>query len=171
MEFPNIFLTEDDLRMHLCSKLLRHFSSLETTEDNDRSIAIHSEVRWYGDGDLHLRSDIVLVEVSTLNVVKYDKMPSKGYWFNFPNGIIELKLRRPIGMQNEVFRAAIDSDIGKLQRLRKVSKHDVPDRKQTQFWMVVLDKSSNLGLGLHESEKAWLNFTYKFASQIPSANS
>jgi hypothetical protein len=169
-EFPNIFLTEDDLRMHLCSKLLRYFSKMTETLDHDRSISLHSEVRWYGHGDLHLRSDIVLVDVSTLNVLKYDEMPSKGYGFNFPNGIIELKFRRPIGKPDEIFVNEINEDMNKLRRLREVFKHNDVRRKQTQFWLVAFDKMSDLRLPSPESEIGWLSFTYKFANQMHLLN-
>jgi len=65
---PNIFLTEDDLRAHLCSRLLEYFGTEQRTRDGDRSISLHTEVRWYGKGDLKTRSDIVLVDVSNLDV-------------------------------------------------------------------------------------------------------
>lgn len=44
---PNVFLTEEDIRSHLVSKLLRHqeFSQLSNTADGSMSIPVHTEVR------------------------------------------------------------------------------------------------------------------------------
>jgi hypothetical protein len=82
---PNVFLTEDDVRMHLCSLLLRHFDRNFRTQDGDCSVELHSEVRWYGNGNLRLRSDIVIIDVGTLDVRRSTTIPSKGYGFNIPN--------------------------------------------------------------------------------------
>ncbi len=140
---PNVFLTEDDLRLHLSRDLLRHFGSEEQTNDGDTSISLHSEVRWYGFGDLKIRSDIVLVDVASLDVRRSTRMPSKGFNFNIAKAIIELKLRRSNGPSNPEFQSGIQND---LTKLRKLSGIFCEPRQpfSAQFWMVVFDKKEHL---------------------------
>jgi hypothetical protein len=159
---PNIFLTEDDLRVQLCSNLLQYFGMEEVTRDGDSSISLHSEVRWYGNGDLKLRSDIVLVDVSNLDVLRYAKMPSKGYGFNTPKAIIEIKFRRPNGESQPSFLKKIQDDLNKLNRLKKLF-YDARKHEQTQFWMLILDKKS--GLTEPILERDGIKVVYKFANQ------
>jgi hypothetical protein len=140
---PNVFLTEDDVRTHLCSLLLKHFDSNIQTQDGDYSVELHSEVRWYGDGTLKQRSDIVIIDVSTLDVRKSTRMPSKGYGFNIPKGIIEIKFRRPNGRSARVWKDDIARDIHKLERLRPVF-YEAGARNQTCFWVVALDKKAQI---------------------------
>ncbi|TAE92127.1 MAG: hypothetical protein EAZ81_03675 [Verrucomicrobia bacterium] len=136
---PNVFLTEDDVRVHLCGKLLSHFDTEERTRDGDRSISLHTETRWYGDGTLKLRSDIVLIDVGTLDVLRHSQMPSKGYGFNFPKGIIEIKFRRPNGKSDRMWISDIEQDIQKLEGLQPVFR-DAGSPVQTSFWVLALDK-------------------------------
>ena len=105
VNLPNRLLTEDDMRMHLGALLLKHFGTPQTTEDGDSSIPLHSEVRWYGNGRLKYRSDLVVVDVCTLRVCRMGslRLPSKGYVFNVPKAIIELKFRRPTGESDRAF--------------------------------------------------------------------
>ena len=70
-------------------------------------------------------------------------MPSKGYGFNIPKGIIELKLRRPNGESQPRFLRKIRDDLDKLNVLKRVF-HDAQGRYQTEFWMVILDKKARL---------------------------
>ena len=140
---PNVILTEDDFRFHLCNSLLPCFGSEERTEDGDRSVSLHTEVRWYGEGELRLRSDIVLIDVSTLNVLRHSRLPSKGFGFNIPKGIIELKLRRANGESNASFLKAIDADIAKLAKLKQVFD-DAQGDDQTACWLLILDKRCDL---------------------------
>src|SRR5258708_38428766 len=121
---------EDDLRIHLCCNLLQHFGTKERTQDGDSSISLHAEARWYGAGDLTTRSDIVLVEVSNLDVLRHNQMPSKGYGFNIPKGIIELKFRRPNSKSKSSFLAEIQHDLTKLSQLKQVF-HDAQRPNQT----------------------------------------
>ena len=118
---PHKLLTEDDMRMHLCALLLRKFGIIQTTADgnNITSVPLHSEVRWYGNGRLKYRSDIVIVDVKTLYVRSAGslRLPSKGYYFNVPKAIIELKFRRPKGPSERKFLESIQADCDKLSRL------------------------------------------------------
>ena len=143
LEHPNILLTEDDLRVHLCCELLKDFGEIEKTNDGDSSISLHSEVRWYGGGDMTSRSDIVLVKVSNLDVLKHEFLPSKGYGFNIPLAIIELKFRRPTGDSNKQFIQSIQEDIDKLNELSNVFEI-AEGRKQTEYWMVAFDKKNEI---------------------------
>ncbi len=143
INYPNIFLTEEDLRFHLCNSLYQYFSAVETTEDGDKSIPLHTEVRWYGNGDLKYRSDVVLVDVSNLRVLNYDQLPSKGYGFNIPKAIIELKLRRPNGKPNHSFLRSIQYDIRKLAQLKQIF-YNAQGQHQTDYWLIVFDKKSDM---------------------------
>jgi hypothetical protein len=140
---PNAFLTEEDLRVHLCSKLLNYFGAEEQTNDGDRSIALHTEVRWYGIGNMKTRSDIVLVEVSSLAVLRHRLLPSKGYGFNIPKAIIELKLRRPNGESNPHFLEAIETDLNKLRDLHQLFRGDY-EGNQPELRLIVFDKKRRL---------------------------
>lgn len=142
---PNIFLTEEDVRVHLCSKLLDYFGTEEQTNDGDCSIALHTEVRWYGSGNLKIRSDIVLVEVSNLDVLRHRLLPSKGYGFNIPKAIVELKLRRPNGESNPHFLRAIKDDLDKLRDLRQLFAGNHRGN-QPQLRLIVFDKKERLGV-------------------------
>ena len=163
---PNVFLTEDDVRIHLCRELLNHFNQERPTHDNDRSIELHSEVRWYGDGSLKLRSDIVMVDVSSLDVRKHTRMPSKGYGFNIPKGIIELKFRRPNGKSNNRWRNDITSDLQKLDGLRPVF-HEAGARTQTAFWIIALDKKMRIN---PPEAPSGVNLTYAHSNQSESGS-
>lgn len=142
--YPNIFLTEEDVRSHLFSYLLEKCHDVERTRDNDHSIALHSEVRWYGDGALKYRSDIVILDVATLEVLHHDQLPSKGYGFNSPKAIIELKLRRANGPSDSVFKQALLSDIRKLQELERVFSPG--SREPIAYWLIALDKKSGVNV-------------------------
>lgn len=161
---PNVFLTEDDLRVHLCSNLLQHFGTEQRTQDGDKSISLHTEVRWYGEGNLKTRSDIVLVDVSNLDVLRHERMPSKGYGFNIPKAIIELKFRRPNGESDPQFVKKIQDDLSKLDLLRGIF-HDAQGRDQTEFWMVILDKKVRLPEPVCAPDG--IQVIYEFSSQSP----
>lgn len=157
---PNVFLTEDDLRSHVFGQLIKAFGEEKATKDGDLSIPIHTEVRWYGsDGTLKLRSDVVIVDVSTLQVLKYNKMPSKGYGFNIPEAIIELKLRRPNGESDNQYREKIREDVEKLNELADCvteSGNPKPIR-----WVIALDKKKKL-TNVPKGEKG-VRLIYRFA--------
>mgnify|MGYP001595643205 FL=1 len=123
---PNKYLTEDDVRMHLCSFLMDDFGMEERTEDDDFSIPLHSEVRWWGPNQRKDRTDIVIFDVSCLSVTRsvvgglysFGYIPKKGYASSTPLAAIELKLRRSDGVGNADFRRQIKADIDKLQELK-----------------------------------------------------
>lgn len=159
---PHIFLTEDDLRVHLCRYLLEHFGSEEQTRDGLSSIPLHTEVRWYGnDGRLRIRSDIVLMDVSSLYVSRLNALsrvlPSKGYGFHIPKAIIELKLRRTNGPSDAKFLESIDADVCKLKRLQGVFGAE-PESENSSYWMVVLDKKGNIETSLPTSREVHLHY-------------
>lgn len=164
---PNVYLTEEDVRIHLCHELFCHFGHELTTQDDDRSIELHTEVRWYGNGNLKLRSDIVIIEVSTLMVHRKIQMPSKGYEFNIPKGIIELKFRRPNGSSDNKWKEDIESDINKLEGLMPVFR-DANAPTQTEFWVIALDKKSRIDPP--ESQRG-VHFTYEYSSRCEPSGS
>lgn len=159
---PNVFLTEDDLRMQLCNLLLRYYGGIERTKDGDESISLHSEVRWYGEEKLRLRSDIVIIDVSSLNVLHPNKLPSKSYKFNNPKVIIELKLRRSKGISNKAFRIKIKKDFKKLNQLKGIFDN-VWGEFQTEYWMIAFDKKERLECSFEVP--AGIRFIYKYASK------
>jgi hypothetical protein len=158
---PNVFLTEDDLRVNLCTNLLRHFGSEERTQDNDISVSLHAEVRWYGKRKLKTRSDIVLIDVSNLEVLRCHKQATKGYRFGIPKGIIELKFRRPNGKSNASFLNDIQADIKKLNELKQEFNEDEDGQNKTEFWIVILDKKSRLEA---VPEPAGIKLIYEFSN-------
>lgn len=162
-ESPNVFLTEDDLRFHLCSRLIRYFGSEENTQDGDRSISLHTEVRWYGEGNLKTRSDIVLIDVSNLDVLRHARLPSKGYGFNIPKAIIELKFRRPNGESQASFLRHIHDDIQKLSELKRIF-HNAQGRDQTAYWMIILDKKTVLTEHINAPEGINIHYEYRQAA-------
>ena len=119
LNHPNILLTEEDMRLQLGAMLLKHFNTLKKTQDDNFSISLHSEVRWYGNGQLKYRTDLVIIDVSTLNVSRFGKFPlsSKGYAFDIPKAIIELKFRRPNGPSNKFFIKSLIDDCEKLGKI------------------------------------------------------
>jgi hypothetical protein len=143
VDYPNKLLTEDDMRMHLASLLLDGFGTRHTTEDGDQSIALHSEVRWYGNGRLKYRSDLAIVDVSTLRVRGFGglPLPSKGYAFNVPKAIIELKFRRPTGEGDAAFLESINADCLKLGAIRTELSDVAP---QIECWVVAFDKKADI---------------------------
>ena len=140
---PNKLLTEDDMRMHLSTILLEHFGESQTTQDGGSSIALHSEIRWYGNGRLKYRSDIVVIDVSTLSVrnISTMRLPSKGFGFNVPKAIIELKFRRPTIESNRAFLASIEADCEKLRTIQSELLPEVPD---IACWVVAFDKRADV---------------------------
>lgn len=158
---PHIFLTEDDVRSHLFIHLMEQFTQLERTQDGQHSYAVHSEVRWYGEGNLKCRSDVVVIDVRTLKVKHYNKMPSKGFGFNIPKAIIEIKLRRPNGPTNRVFSESLRLDVEKLESLKRVFSR-APD-SSVEYWLVALDKKSPVQLANMGSPG--IKFVYRFKNE------
>lgn len=157
-EYPNIFLTEEDVRCHLFNIMVNNNSELSEprkTKDGSFSIPIHSEVRWYGSSSkLNYRSDIVLLDPTNLRVKdptnlrvkgKADlRLPSKGYGFNYYYAIIETKLRRINGCSDDILLDLIKRDIIKLKNINKETKnHNMI--KNPIYYLVCLDKKHDLG--------------------------
>ncbi|MGB4076124.1 MAG: hypothetical protein WBK28_00255 [Minisyncoccia bacterium] len=140
---PNVFLTEEDIRCHLFSRILGNelFSELQATAtEGSRSIPIHSEVRWYGrNGKLKYRSDLVILETSDLQTRNSLELPSKGYGFNTFHAVVEIKLRRVRGDTNNVYARKIREDQEKtLELMREV------DNLNAQHYLLCFDKKSDI---------------------------
>lgn len=161
-KYPEKFLTEEDLRSYLYSLLLKEFNKIEKSIDDSESIPLHCEIRWLGkSGKLRYRSDIVLFDVSTLRTKNIDlfKVPSKGYGFNNPQIIIEIKLRRKGTVSNNKFCEKIKSDRTKLSRIRK----DVPGNFYS--YLVIFDKKNNLDLKAHKTKNRREYYVYPYENQ------
>ncbi len=143
----NDFLTEDDVRCLL-------FSKLKTDLINYSTVSIHAEVRWYGTNSennkiLKYRSDIVLIDKTDLelnnNILP---LPTKGYGFNKYYAIIEIKLRRPNDNHSDKsYNKIIQNDINKLKEIKNRTKRysAINNRK---YLMLAFDKKRNKKLFL-----------------------
>ena len=140
--YPDKYLTESDVRCALVKKLMAapEFRELEDTEDGSKSIPVHTEVRWYGQSnELKWRSDIVIIDVSTLRVKDgILKLPSKGFGFNRPRAILEIKLRRINGVSNNEFITKIGQDIERLENIRREVEGDY------SCDLIILDKKADI---------------------------
>ena len=139
---PGKYLTENDVRCILFKKLMEHqeFNQLQETEDGSCSIPLHTEVRWYGkSGKLKWRSDIVILDVSTLRVKNgIFRLPSKGYSFNKPLAIVEIKLRRINGHSDNAFIKKILEDVDKLEEIKRELSGDY------YRYLIILDKKKSI---------------------------
>lgn len=140
--YPDKYLTESDVRCLLFKKLMEYqeFNQLQETEDGSYSIPVHTEVRWYGEtGKLKWRSDIVILDVSTLRVKNgIFRLPSKGYGFYKPLAIIEIKLRRVNGSSDHMLIKKVREDIDKLKEIKTELPGDY------YRYLVILDKKKNI---------------------------
>lgn len=139
---PDLFLTEEDMRCHLVSRLLknRHLSTLKNTANGTKSIPIHTEVRWYGrNGKLKYRSDIVILDVKALKTKEPFKLPSKGYGFDKFSVVIELKLRRFNNRSNPKLVKMLDYDFNRIKHL--ISEVDGLD---VDYHILCFDKKSDI---------------------------
>ncbi len=140
--YPDKYLTESDVRCVLVNELMKipEFNEIQNTEDNSKSIPVHTEIRWYGQsGRLKWRSDIVIIDVSTLKVTNdLFRLRSKGFSFNQPKAIIEIKLRRKNGESNSTFIVKVKKDIEKLDRIREEIGGDY------FCGLVIFDKKENI---------------------------
>jgi len=149
--YPDKYLTESDVRCFLFKRLVefQEFIQIRPTEDGSFSIPLHTEVRWYGNsGKLKWRSDIVVVDVSSLRVKNnMFRLPSKGYGFNKPLAIIEIKLRRVKGPSDNIFIKKVREDIKKLNSIIR----EVPGNYSC--YLIVLDKKNDIGEILQKISK------------------
>ncbi len=164
--YPEKFLTEEDARSYLYSLLFNDFGQIETCEDATISIPLHCEVRWYGKGKLKLRSDIVLIDVSTLRTTEtpFFRLPSKGYGFNKPRAIIEIKLRRRGRTSDNKFLRSISDDRQKLL--------DIRSQIEAEFvsYLIVLDKKKDLELPRQSTFNHKEYYVFPYRNSFPSAN-
>ena len=153
---PHKFLTEEDLRSYLYHLLLGDFGG---SENGSKSIPLHTEIRWYGkSGKLRLRSDIVIIDVSTLKTENSSsfKLPSKGYWFNVPKIIIEIKLRRLNSESDNTFLNRIGNDRAKIKKL------DMELVDKLHSFLIIFDKKKDIKPKLENSNKRTEYYVYPY---------
>ncbi|MFA5888221.1 MAG: hypothetical protein WC852_05935 [Candidatus Nanoarchaeia archaeon] len=144
---PDIFLTERDIVCYLYHLLLQDFEDYEDTENGTKSIALHTEVRFYGEsGNLRLLSDLAIMDVSTLNTDRNIKLPSKGYGVDKISALIEVKLRRKARKSNAKFVKEINKDRQKVMNIRNNI------RDEFYSYIIAFDRESNLHLEAENSE-------------------
>lgn len=167
INYPNRLLTEDDMRMHLGALLLNLecFCTLKETNDGDLSIALHSEVRWYGKGKLKYRSDLVIIDVGSLTVQRTTglQLPSKGYSFNVPNTIIELKFRRPTGGSDREFLNSIEADCTKLKTIQSELSEVTTS---IGCFVIVFDKKTDISLKIPPCDDVKIFYRYSTARKL-----
>lgn len=163
IDSPNSMLTEDDLRLQLGSRLLDTFGSPKPTADDDESIELHSEARWYGQRALKYRFDLVLLDTSKLLVLHGKRQPleSKGYTFYIPKAVIELKLRRPGSTSDNKFISLINEDVQKLGEIRRDLADEAPN---ISCWLVAFDKKKDIGARVNNLRRDGINIVYAFSS-------
>lgn len=156
---PDKFLTEEDIRSYLYHLLLSNYNKTETSESGSRSISLHNEIRWYGKSrDLNLRSDIVIIDTSTLKTENSSsfKLPSKGYWFNVPKIIIEIKLRRLNSESDNTFLNRIGNDRAKIKKL------DMELVDKLHSFLIIFDKKKDIKPKLENSNKRTEYYVYPY---------
>ncbi|MEJ5361664.1 MAG: hypothetical protein WBK20_11950 [Spirochaetota bacterium] len=168
-DYPNKYLTESDMRCLLFSELLKmqEYCKIQETEDNSKSIPLHSEIRWYSKSKkLKFRSDIVILDVKDL-IVKSGKieLPSKGYGFNIPKAIIELKFRKINGKSNNKFISDIRNDIDRLKKIKfEMATSDFP------MYLVIFDKKQDIESKLDDlqnyTNEDRITLFYKYSNDV-----
>lgn len=166
--YPNKYLTEDDVRIHLCHLLMNDFGKIEPTKDNDCSISLHTEIRWWGERRLKYRSDIVLIDVVDWNVkpnkvfklYQQNQIPAKGYAGNKVKGVIEIKFRRGKGVSDNQFFKNIQKDYNKLKEIKEM----LGDSRGV-YYLVALDKKQDIKTKLPSLLNNNINVEYKFANK------
>jgi hypothetical protein len=161
-QYPDKYLTESDVRCALVNELteITELGRLQDTQDGSKSVPIHTEVRWYGQsGQLKWRSDIVILDVRTLIVKnKLFRLPSKGYGFNEPKAIIEIKLRRVNGESKSTFIKKINKDIDRLKKIQ----HEIPG--DYFCYLIILDKREDINRDiLRKQNNININVYYQYA--------
>jgi len=160
-QYPNKYLTEEDVRCNLIIRLaeIPGLNEMQDTHDNSKSTPIHTEVRWYGQSKgLKWRSDIVVIDVDTLEVKNRPfHLPSKGYGFLEPMAIIEIKLRRTNGQGDDKFMNDIEKDICKLKEIKKEVEGDYP------CFLIILDKKIDISQSVPRGDNG-LSIYYRFAN-------
>ena len=159
---PDKFLTEEDMRSYLYHLLLNDFNILQNCENDSKSIPLHTEIRWYGQsGRLKLRSDIVIIDVSTLRTTRNNglRLPSKGYGFNKPKIVIEVKMRRKGSETDTAFINKIRRDRTKIWTLNSELDNDF------YSFIVIFDKKKNLDLELEEQNNHKEYYVYPYVDR------
>ena len=138
---PASILTESDLQCLLVSRLmgLDPLRGVRPTRDADiLATMVHSEVSWFDEeGRLWLKPDITILEPGDLSIfhgLDGARLPRKGFHFNGPAIIFELKLVR--GRSGVTGRSAdsIRRDLDKITRLlRKVEQECARDELSSYF--------------------------------------
>jgi len=158
--YPDKFLTEEDVRAYLYHLLLDGFSKIEKTEDNSHSISLHCEIRWYGqDQNLRYRSDLVIFDVSQLKTQDDNqRLPSKGYGFNNPDIIIEIKLRRKGNKSDNQYKLDFEED---RRRLSEIKSQVSETGHNIYTYLIAFDKKSNINFEAQNTEYCKEYYIYK----------
>jgi hypothetical protein len=147
---PGLLLTEEDLRLHLCIRLMKIFNEKSNTDDNFQATQVHAEVAWYDEqGHLTLRPDITILEPKALRLcnqrgndsIRFQRLPSKQFVYagNGSAVIFELKyLRGPREPRTETINA-INHDTKKMKDLLTMWNYD--DIPTVFAYLIVFSKT------------------------------
>lgn len=165
-KYPNLFLTEADLRCYLVADLLKnsYFSIPQKTKDSSYSIPLHSEVRWYGESDtLKYRSDVVILDPTDLRVKEKLRLPSKGYGFNKFWAIIELKLRRITKNRSDnKFLEEIRHELAKLKEIKQETRNF--NKHKAYYYLLCFDKRNDIKDRIKDIEDQEITVKYVFSN-------
>lgn len=164
INFPNCFLTEEDVRCYLFSLLykINQFSRKYITSDGEGSIPVHCEIRWYGASKtLKYRSDIVVLDPTDLIVNESMQLPSKGYGFNKFWAIIEIKMRRINGESDNQFLKSINDELIKLQKIKREVKNN---KAEAQYHVLCFDKKNDISGIINSIEHSNVIVKYVFSN-------
>ena len=129
-KYPDIFLTEEDVRGNLFCCLSNCFGSVKKAKYGYKSVMTHSQVSWYNNqNQLRKNPDISIIDVRTLDM---KNIASKGFRVKKIPFVIELKLNRG-GKNKEGVRRGLIYDLNKMEGLQKSNKN-------SKFYMLYLDK-------------------------------
>lgn len=121
-----LVLTESDLKCQVYSELLNidSFSRVRPSFDNNvSSIAIHTETKFFNEiGLLSQAPDLVITDPGMLSItrsVNGDPLPTKGFNFDGPSILIELKFLKSARRAHAKTLASIRHDINKSELLNR----------------------------------------------------
>lgn len=130
---PHIFLSEEDVRGHLFSRLLPYFNKLEMAKRGGKTISLHQQISFFGDRrTLSERPDIVIIDVKTLDL---KAKTGKCFYFEKSPFGVELKLNKNKGKEKVL--KELKEDLIKTEKLHQRNP-------ELNFFIFYLDKKSRL---------------------------
>jgi hypothetical protein len=133
----NIFLGEEDIRCHLFSALLNHFSNPEQTKDKKYTIPLHAQLSLYDEeGKLKEgeKPDIVILDVAGT-----DLRPRDGEQFHFKKAFICIEIKLNWTRRSETIKDQI-----KEEETKRIENMQQRENSETFFYLLYCDKKGRL---------------------------